>query len=1079
MKEENHKKTMTLVDIKIVERVKNGGRYMKRYQSKFLFFGAWILLLSMLLYCLPVAAAGQEVPEEILRMSPADTEFDHNTDEDGMQTYAGSFKGTIDHIVIFVRFAGENEYITPERVQNAEKVYNQGYHSLKEYIGRISYGAVDINTFYFPQEENADGAYCSVQLSKSAEYFKMNRDGTMPEGYTNEGERKIRENELISEAVTGAKEQIEAAGLTLDGDRDGYVDGLSIIVSSRNPSTEKISHGDLLWAHKSSLSSDVNLSIDGIRVNTYDLLNRGTDYTGVLGSDGSLTATVRHEFLHTMSLPDLYHYADSSTVALGPWDIMDQGNAANITAYYQREYLGYGDPLPVYTSSQKGITLKTAQYKDPSEKYAIILKAENHPNEYFVVEKREIEKDCGGSDYEGMEYIGQKNEGLLVYRIFEDPTSNVTAETGNSQGPPDFIYAFRPDESKANAGDGKLSYATLSPDNPEGFTSLGKPLGEETPGYDNKTIYYTDGSNSGIVIDNLVVNADKSITFDVTFPETIKGDGTKDRPYEIYNAQNLYALSASSSGMYYKLMNDIDMSNEAFTPIKEFKGILDGNNKTIKNLKVAQSTEAAFINSVQKGATIKNLFFSNPTLTASDGYTGIFSEVFGTLDHICVKGGTITSKTGKYSSRAGGLAGVLNYPGVIKNCYTSAAVNANEAGGLVAYLWEASITNSYACGKVTGLGDHAVTGGIFAYLDTEKTGTTQNTYWDMQRTGQTANGLVSPPLGGVSAPANLSGCYGLQLDCPGSVTQGGTAEAKIILSGGALPSGGTWKSSNPSVITVNSSSGRMTGVKGGTADISYQFKLGTVSVSMVRTVTCQSAGSNIGGGSSASGTAGITGQWILSNGRWWFAKTDGSYPRNGIYSINGTKYAFDSSGWMLTGWYASGSTWYYFGSSGAMQTGWVQVGGIWYYLDSSGAMQTGWQKIGGIWYYLDRSGAMQTGWQKIGGIWYYLDRSGVMQTGWQKIGGIWYYLDRSGAMLTGWQKIGGIWYYLDSSGAMLTGWQKIGGIWYYLDGSGAMLTGWQMIGGKWYYLADSGAMLTGIQYIGGTYYNLGSDGSWR
>ncbi|GFI36794.1 toxin A [Lachnospiraceae bacterium] len=1049
---------------------------MKKHRQKPLLIGVLILLSAIFLCGRPVAAADPEVMKEIMDISPEDTEFDHYTDEDGIQTYASPFTGNIEHLVIFVRFAGENEYITPAGIQNAEAVYNQGYHSLKEYLSRMSYGAVNISTSYFPK--NASGAYCSVQLSKKADYFKMNRDGTIPEGYTNEGERKKREDELIVEAVEAAKQQIEAADLELDRNRDGCIDGISFIVSTRNPSSENISHGDLLWAHKTSLSSGVNLSVNGSRVNTYNLVNRGTE-TGILGSYGSLSHTVRHEFLHTMSLPDLYRYSDTTVATLGPWDIMDKGNAANMTAYYQREYLGFGDRLPVYTSSQKKITLKTAQYKDPSEKYAVILKPASHPNEYFVVEKREIEKDCGGSEYEGMEYIGQKNAGLLVYRIAADPKLNTSAASGNSQGPPDFIYAFRPGESRANAGDGKISHATVSPNNPEGFTSLGKPLGEETPGYDNKTIYYTDGSNSGIVINNLVVNSDNSITFDVTFPEPIKGSGTKDNPYEIYTAQNLYSMSTSSSGTYYKLMNDIDMSNVKFTPIQEFKGILDGNNKTIKNLSTSQNSEAAFINTVQSGATVKNLIFSNPTLTASDGYTAVFSENFGTLDNIRVNGGSITSKAGKYSSRAGGLAGVLNYPGAIKNCYTSAAVNANEAGGLVSYLSGGSITNSYSCGKVTGLGNNPVTGGTFAYWMNQGGGTAQNTYWDILGTGQTANGRIW----GTSTPANVSGCYGLKLECPSSVKQNGTAAAKVSSPNGSVPSGGTWKSSNTSVMTVNSSTGLITGVKGGTAAISYNFKLGTVPAALGRTVTCQSDGSS--GGSTGGNTGGststnvITGKWVSSNGRWWFSKTGGSYPRNGIYSINGTNYAFDSSGWMITGWYASNGKWYYFNGSGAMAKGWVKVSNKWYYMNSSGVMLTGWQKIGSAWYYMNSSGVMLTGWQRIGGKWYYMNGSGVMLTGWQKIGGKWYYFSGSGAMFTGWQKIGGKWYYFSGSGAMLTGWQKIGGKWYYMNGSGAMLTGWQKIGGKWYYMNSSGAMLTGRQYIGGTYYNLGSDGSLR
>ncbi len=933
-----------------------------------------------------------EAVEELNRMSPEDTEFDHYTDEDAIQTYASPLTGNIENIVILLRFAGEQEYVTPQRMQNAKNTYNQGEYSLKEYMNRISYGSVNVNTTFYPQ--NADGTYFSVQLSKTADYFKMNRDGTIPEGYTNEGERRTREAELVVEAVEGVRKQLEASGLELDRNRDGCIDGISFITSSVNPNSEKISHGDLLWAHKTNLSSDINLSINGIRVNAYNLLDRGTDNTGVLGGLGAKSRTTRHEFLHTFTLPDLYHVKNPGTHPLGPWDIMAMGNT-NITAYYQREYLGFGDRLPVYTSSQKGITLKTAQYKDPSETYAVILKPANHPYESFIVEKREIEF----TDDAGKPAGEQKNAGLLVYRIYDKSPSAPNAAGGNSQGPPDFIYAFRPGESGANAGDGEIGYATLSPDNPKGFTSLGKPLGEETPDYDNKTIYYEDGSNSGIVIDNLVVNADNSITFDVTFPETIKGSGTKDNPYEIYNAQHLYSMSTSSSGTYYKLMNDIDMSNTPFTSIKEFKGILDGNNKTIKNISTTQKSEAGFIGTVWQGAVVKNLTFSNPTFTAADGYTGIFSEVFGTLDNIRVNGGTITSQTGKFSSRAGGLAGVLNYPGAIKNCYTSAAVNANEAGGLVAYLSGGSITNSYACGKVSGLGNNPVTGGTFAYYMNQGGGTAQNTFWDIQGTGQSANGLVW----GTSTSASLTGCCGLKLDCPDSVTQGAAAAAKISSPGGSVPSGGTWKSSNTSVITVNSSTGAITGIKGGTAAVSYNFTLGTLPVSLGKTVTCQGTGGGDGNGGSEGSGGG------------------------------------DNTGGSVSGWYFSNGKWYYFGSNGAMVKGWIKVGTTWYYTDSSGVMLTGWVKVGSTWYYMNSSGAMLTGWVKSGASWYYMSSSGAMLTGWVKSGASWYYMSSSGAMLTGWVKVGGSWYYMNGSGVMLTGRQRIGGKYYTFRSDGSLI----------------------------------------
>ena len=100
------------------------------------------------------------------------------------------------------------------------------------------------------------------------------------------------------------------------------------------------------------------------------------------------------------------------------------------------------------------------------------------------------------------------------------------------------------------------------------------------------------------------------------------------------------------------------------------------------------------------------------------------------------------------------------------------------------------------------------------------------------------------------------------------------------------------------------------------------------------------------------------GNWIQSNGRWWFKHNDGSYTSNGWEKINGVWYRFDNSGWMQTGWLKDGSSWYYLDSSGAMKTGWLKDSGNWYYLQDSGAMKTGWFTVSGKWYYAYSSGAL-------------------------------------------------------------------------------------------------------------------------
>ena len=160
------------------------------------------------------------------------------------------------------------------------------------------------------------------------------------------------------------------------------------------------------------------------------------------------------------------------------------------------------------------------------------------------------------------------------------------------------------------------------------------------------------------------------------------------------------------------------------------------------------------------------------------------------------------------------------------------------------------------------------------------------------------------------------------------------------------------------------------------------------------------------------------GNWIESDGRWWYKHADGSYTTNGWEQIKDKWYYFDQAGWMQTGWVKTGGTWYYLNKSGSMATDWVKDNGTWYYLNKSGSMATDWVKDNGTWYYLNKSGSIATGWIKDNGTWYYLNNSGSMATGWVKDNGSWYYLDKSGAMTTGWFTVSGKWYYAYSSGAL-------------------------------------------------------------
>ena len=79
-------------------------------------------------------------------------------------------------------------------------------------------------------------------------------------------------------------------------------------------------------------------------------------------------------------------------------------------------------------------------------------------------------------------------------------------------------------------------------------------------------------------------------------------------------------------------------------------------------------------------------------------------------------------------------------------------------------------------------------------------------------------------------------------------------------------------------------------------------------------------------------------RWIKSGSKWWYRHSDGSYTKSNWETINGKKYYFDGSGWMVTGWKKLSNKWYYLDSKGAMVIGWKWIAKKCYYFDKNGVM---------------------------------------------------------------------------------------------------------------------------------------------
>ncbi len=192
--------------------------------------------------------------------------------------------------------------------------------------------------------------------------------------------------------------------------------------------------------------------------------------------------------------------------------------------------------------------------------------------------------------------------------------------------------------------------------------------------------------------------------------------------YEISNAAGMFwfanevnANGVSFSGKTVKLVADIDLDNQLWAPVGQtgqpafFKGTFDGNNKTIKNLKVDERSD----NASYHGSGLFGWFEGNGPVVKNltiDGAEVYGHHYVGAIIAYCEEGGIIegcTVKNAKIScvfntvknddgDKAGAVVGYLR--GNVTNCHAiDCAVDAGrDAGQVVGAGLEANVTGCTA-----------------------------------------------------------------------------------------------------------------------------------------------------------------------------------------------------------------------------------------------------------------------------------------------------------------------------------------------------------------------------------------------
>lgn len=187
-------------------------------------------------------------------------------------------------------------------------------------------------------------------------------------------------------------------------------------------------------------------------------------------------------------------------------------------------------------------------------------------------------------------------------------------------------------------------------------------------------------------------------------PEGGNGDDPDPTPAPEYTSvstvEDLLALSDQSGK--YKLANDIDVSGSDFSPIQNFSGILDGDNKTISGFTYSGSDQNVGLFSVLNG-TVKNLVLSSVDIqcTGGAGNVGALCGTNnGTAENVTVSG-TVSAQ---YYNNVGGIAGVSTQI-TVANCTNNASVSGNENVGGIVGLCELSQNPSVSFGGNTNSGE--------------------------------------------------------------------------------------------------------------------------------------------------------------------------------------------------------------------------------------------------------------------------------------------------------------------------------------------------------------------------------------
>ena len=321
--------------------------------------------------------------------------------------------GIVYSIVVFIRFSDDTEF-GEEALVFEEMFHGHGenVNSMFQYFWDASYNQLEVYSPFFPVPDN--DWIVSYQSPLPRSYFQPYNAVTNPNGYQ-DWQRQEREHALLRDAIIFIHDQVPV-NLAIDANNDGYVDNVNFMIRGSSDDW-----AELLWPHRWALFTYF-VTLHGKRVWDFNFNIETFTYNRGIG-------VLAHEFAHSLSLPDFYRYSDNTINPIGRWCLMasDNNPPQSVSAYSKWKYTDWTYDLPRITlNGTYTLNPVSTHYNE----HAYRINSPYSSRQFYVVEYRSSAASFIDSNLWG--------SGLLVYRV------NNLLE-GNSQGPPDELYVYRPD----------------------------------------------------------------------------------------------------------------------------------------------------------------------------------------------------------------------------------------------------------------------------------------------------------------------------------------------------------------------------------------------------------------------------------------------------------------------------------------------------------------------------------------------------------------------------------------------------------------------------------------------------------